>query len=186
MIYESRVQTLRGKDHMSAHSNGSGPRSNSYSENRFTNWSEYGPWWLEVQSVFKRVDRRIANRPAFPKIIELPPLTGFVKPCSASEVESQLLNCPSELLKGLRAIFILSGTVKQLKSWGCTATFCGHYWNRCVFLHAYPFGRAELVSLRRFYLRNVLMHEIGHHLDTWNLAPKDRERFAEQFARTQG
>jgi len=171
---------------MSAHSNGSGPRSNSYSENRFTNWSEYGPWWLEVQSVFKRVDRRIANRPAFPKIIELPPLTGFVKPCSASEVESQLLNCPSELLKGLRAIFILSGTVKQLKSWGCTATFCGHYWNRCVFLHAYPFGRAELVSLRRFYLRNVLMHEIGHHLDTWNLAPKDRERFAEQFARTQG
>lgn len=42
---------------MSANNNGSGPRSNRYSEDRFTNWSEYEPWWLEVQSVFKRFDR---------------------------------------------------------------------------------------------------------------------------------
>jgi len=49
---------------MSAHSNGSGPRSNSYSENRFTNWSEYEPWWLEVQAVLKRFDGKIAKRPA--------------------------------------------------------------------------------------------------------------------------
>ena len=52
--------------------------------------------------------------------------------------------------------------------------------------HAYPFGRAELISLRRFYLRNVLMHEVGHHLDTGNLTRKDRERFAEQFAERHG
>ena len=171
---------------MSAHSNGSTSRSNSYSENRCTNWADYEPWWLEVQSVFKRFDGKIAKRPAFPKIIELLPLAGFVKPCSGGEVEAQLTNCPAEFLKGLRAVFILSGTVKQLKSWGRATTYCGHYWNNCVFLHAYPFGRAELDSLRKFYLRNVLMHEIGHHLDTRNLAYKDRERFAEQFARTHG
>jgi hypothetical protein len=171
---------------MSAHSNGSGPRANSYSENRFTNWSEYEPWWLEIQAVFKRFDGKIAKRPAFPKIIELPPLEGFIRPCSAGEVETQLANCPVEFVKGLRAIFILSGTTKQLKSWGRAKTFYGHYWRSCVFLHAYPFGQAELISLRRFYLRDVLMHEIGHHLDTRNVTRKDRERFAEQFAKIHG
>jgi hypothetical protein len=171
---------------MSAHSNGSGPRSNWYSEDRFTNWSEYEPWWLEVQAVFKRFDGKIAKRPSFPKIIELPPLQGFICPCFASEVEAQLTSCSPEFLKGLRAVFILSGTTKQLKSWGRATTFYGRYWKNCVFLHAYPFGRAELVSLRRFYVRNVLMHEIGHHLDARNVTQKDREQFAEQFAKKHG
>jgi hypothetical protein len=171
---------------MSAHSNGSGPRSNRYSENRFTNWSEYEPWWLEIQAVFKRFDGKIAKRPVFPRIIELPTLDGFIRPCSTAEVEAQLTSCSPEFLNGLRAVFILSGTAKQLKSWGRTRTFYGHYWRRCVFLHAFPFGRADLVWLRRFYLRDVLMHEIGHHVDRSNIARKDRERFAEEFARIHG
>lgn len=172
---------------MSAHNNGSGPRSNSYSENRFTNWSEYEPWWLEIQAVFKRFDGRIAKWPAFPKIIELRPLPDFIRPCSAKDVEAQLLSSPAEFLRDLRAVFILSGTIKQLKSWGKAKTFCGHYWNRCVFLHAYPYCRVgNLDKLRRFYLRNVLIHEIGHHVDTWNVNPEDKERFAEQFARQYG
>ena len=171
---------------MSAHSNGSGPRSNRYSENRFTNWSEYEPWWLEIQSVFKRFDGKIAKRPVFPKIIELPALDGFIRPCSAGEVDAQLKSCAPEFLKGLRAVFILSGTTKQLRSWGRTTAFYGQYWRNCVFLHAYPFGWAELTSLRRFYVRNVLMHEIGHHVDSWNVTEKARERFAEEFARIHG
>jgi hypothetical protein len=171
---------------MSAHNNGSGPRSNSYSENRFTNWSEYEPWWLEVQAVFKRFDGRIAKRPVFPKIIQLETLEGFIKPCMAKEVEAQLKSCSPDFLKGLRVVFILSGTVKQLKSWRRATSFYGHDWNSCVFLHAYPFGWADLDSLRRFYLRDVLMHEIGHHLDLHNVTRKDRERFAEQFARKHG
>ncbi len=171
---------------MSVHGNGSGPRSNAYSKNRFTNWSEYEPWWLEIQAVFKRFDGRIAKRPAFPKIIELKALEGFIRPCSAGEVEDQLLRCPAEFLKGLRAVFILSGTVKQLKSWGRSTTFFGHYWNDCVFLHAYPFGRADLDSLRRFYLRNVLIHEIGHHVDSNNVTREARERFAERFVKEHG
>jgi len=164
----------------------SGPRSNSYSENRFTNWSEYEPWWLEIQSVFRRFDGKIAKRPAYPKIIELPTLEGFIRPCLAVEVEAQLRSCPVEFLRGLRAIFILSGTKKQLKSWGRVRTCYGQYWMNCVFLHAYPFGRTDLNWLRRFYVRTVLMHEIGHHLDKRNLTPRDRERFAEQFARKHG
>jgi hypothetical protein len=171
---------------MSAHNNGSGPRSNSYSGNRFTNWSEYEPWWLEIQAVFKRFDGRIAKRPAFPKIIDLDPLEGFIRPCTAQEVEAQLLSCPPDLLEGLRAVFILPGTRKQLNSWKRSMAFYGHYWRSCVFLHAYPFGRAELVSLRRFYLRNVLMYEIGHHVDSWNTTKKDCERYAKRFARIHG
>ncbi len=171
---------------MSAHSNGSGPRSNSYSEDRFTNWSEYKPWWLEIQSVLKRFDRRIAKKPTFPKIIELEPLEGFIRPCSAKGVELQLSSCSPEFLKGLRAVFILSGTRKQLKSYNCSNAFYGHYWRSCVFLHAYPFGRADLNWLNRFYLRDVLMHEIGHHLDVLNTSTKDREQFAERFAQAHG
>ena len=171
---------------MSAHSNGSGPRSNRYSEDRFTNWSEYEPWWLEVQAVFKRFDGKIAKRPAFPKIIELECLEGFVRPCTARDVEAQLMSCSPDFLKGLRAVFILPGTKQQLKSWRRSMAFCGHYWRSCVFLHAYPFGWADLVWLRRFYLRNVLMHEVGHHVDSRNITTRDREQFAERFAKTHG
>ena len=171
---------------MSAHNHGSGPRSNRYSENRFTNWSAYEPWWLEIQAVFKRFDGKIAKKPAHPKVIELKALEGFIRPCSAAQVQAQLARCSPEFLKGLRAVFILSGTVKQLRSWGRATTFYGHYWQSCVFLHAYPFGWWDLDSLRQFYLRNVLMHEIGHHVDTINVTKKDRERFAEQFASTHG
>src|SRR2546423_6703885 len=118
---------------MSSHSIGSGPRSNKYSEDRKTNWSEYEPWWLEVQAIFKRFDGRIAKRPAFPKIIELDPLEGFIRPCTAKEVEVQLTSCPPHFLKGLRAVFILPGTTKQLRSWKSSTAFYGHYWKSCVF-----------------------------------------------------
>jgi hypothetical protein len=171
---------------MSAHSNGSGPRSNRYSEQRFTNWSEYEPWWLEAQAVFKRFDDKIAKYPEFPKIIELAPSEGFIRPCTAKEVEAQLLNCPADFYEGLRAVFILAGTKKQLKSYSNSIVTYGHYWRSCVFLHAYPFGRAELNSLHRFYIRNVLMHELGHHIDKINKTTKDQERFAKQFAKTHG
>src|SRR3569833_136864 len=171
---------------MSAHNSGSGPRSNAYSRNKFTNWSEYEPWWLEIQAVLKRFDGRIAKRPAFPKIIELKVLDGFIRPCSAREVEGQLMSCPAEFLKGLRAFFILSGTTKQLKCYGNSTAFFGLFWRDCVFLHAYPFGWAALDWLRRFYLRDVLMHEIGHHVDTHNVTREARERFAKQFAEKHG
>lgn len=171
---------------MSAFNNGSGPRSNRYSEDRFTNWSDYEPWWLEVQAVFKRFDGKIATRPTFPKIIELEPFAGFIRPCTAAQIELQLSRCSPEFLTGLRAVFILSGAAKQLRSWGRVTTFYGRYWRSCVFLHAYPFGRADLNWLRRFYVRNVLMHEIGHHVDVRNIKKKDRERFAEEFATIHG
>jgi hypothetical protein len=37
-------------------------------------------------------------------------------------------------------------------------------------------------AIRDFYLNNVLIHELGHILDSRNSSHKDRERFAEWFA----
>ncbi|MFN7140926.1 MAG: hypothetical protein ACK4UN_16460, partial [Limisphaerales bacterium] len=170
---------------MSAHNGGSGPRSNRYSEERFTNWAEYEPWWLEVQAVFKRFDQKIAKNPSFPKIIEFDPIEGFIRPCTAKQVENQLRMIPAEYLEELRAVFILPGTRKQLKS--NSFHFDGRYWRCCVFLHAYPVAyRPCLDWLRRFYIRDVLVHEIGHHVDIWNKDQKDRERFADLFAKQHG
>ena len=47
-------------------------------------------------------------------------------------------------------------------------------------------GQWQLVwteeAIRDFYLNNVLIHELGHILDSRNSSPRDRERFAEWFA----
>lgn len=102
---------------MHAHHGSSGPRSNAYSRIKFTNWAAYRPWSLEIKAVWKRFDSKIAKHPSFPKIIELPVLNGFIRPCRAGQVEAQLRSCPQEFLKDLRVVFILSGTMKQLKSW---------------------------------------------------------------------
>jgi hypothetical protein len=41
-------------------------------------------------------------------------------------------------------------------------------------------------SIRDFYLNNVLIHELGHILDSRNTSHRDRERFAEWFALEMG
>jgi hypothetical protein len=47
-------------------------------------------------------------------------------------------------------------------------------------------GKWELLwteaAIRDFYLNNVLIHELGHILDSRNSSHRDRERFAEWFA----
>lgn len=44
----------------------------------------------------------------------------------------------------------------------------------------------DLESLRRFYLYNVLLHELAHTLDDRNRNWRDRERFAEAFVERYG
>jgi len=41
-------------------------------------------------------------------------------------------------------------------------------------------------AIRDFYLNNVLIHELGHILDSRNTSHRDRERFAEWFALEMG
>lgn len=139
--------------------------------------------------MFKKFDGRIAKRPDFPKIIALPTMEGFLRSCSTDQVESKLRQIRPEFIEGLRAVFILGGTQKQLKSWGSGVTTYGHYWRSCIFLHAYPSDgrRFNPTQLRVYFIRNVLVHEIGHHVDQrHDTTRKERERFAEAFAKEYG
>jgi hypothetical protein len=160
-----------------------------YSRDRFTNWAEYDPAWAEVQAVHKKFDSRISKNPDFPKIITLPVMDGFLRCCSPRQVEWKLHQLRPEFIEGLRAVFILAGSRKQLKSWSSSVTRYGTYWRSCVFLHAYPAGQKGtcLTSLHDFFIRDVLVHEVGHHVDQRRSSTtKERERFAEAFAREHG
>lgn len=50
-------------------------------------------------------------------------------------------------------------------------------WTKLVWSHE---------SLRRYYLLNVLLHEIGHHVDKRDAKKTKSERFADWFAAAQG
>jgi len=123
---------------------------------------------LEAQAAYKRFDDRIATRPKFTKVIELEPAAGFLCPCTAKQVEARLRSCP-----------------KQFKSSNSALGFWGHYWQACVFLHAVLASENSDPNRRAaFYLNDVLMHEIGHHVDRRaNTTTKERKRFADWFAR---
>lgn len=168
---------------MSAHLQGSGPRSNAYSENKFTNWAVFDPFSLEVEAVLARFDKRIAKNPKTPRIVVLPPSADFQKPCNEAQILHQLTRVHSEYLHDLRAIFVLSGTKKQLLTWRSSVAIAGCYWRKCIFLFAYPWiGRMNLDAIARFYLDDVLLHEIGHHFDRFRAAHHaTKEGFAQFF-----
>lgn len=169
--------------------NNSGPRSNSYSKSKLTNWTKFDPFGLEVEAAYKRFDGRIAKKPGFPKVVVLPASEEFIHPCRAGHIVSKLNRIPSEFVEGLRAVFLLQGTKKQLKTWNSSVACFGCYWRSCVFLHALPRVKwgGNLDSNREFFMRDVLIHEIGHHVDNrTHVNSKTREGFANWFAKEHG
>src|SRR4051794_33905206 len=120
---------------MSAHFQSSGPRSNAYSESKFTNWTLYDPFFAEIRTAHKRFDSRLPKHPSFPRIVALAPLApDFIHACKLDEIERRIRRIPSEHLVGLRAVFLLSGTRKQERSWKSSLGCYGCYWRECVFL----------------------------------------------------
>jgi hypothetical protein len=175
---------------MNASSHSSGPRSNAYSESKFTNWTEYDPWFMEARAALKRYDARIPKCPKFPHIIVIrPQIPDFIYPCTALQVENRLKRMPPEHLQDMRAVFLLAGTRKQQTSWRNGLCYYGMYWRSCVFLCAYPFDLASqwnLDSLRDFYLNDTLIHEVAHHIDRrLGTNRKKRESFANSFVERQ-
>lgn len=171
---------------MNASSHSSGPRSNAYSESKFTNWTEYNPWLMEARSALKRYDARIPEHPKFPRIIVVrPQIPDFIYSCSALQVECRLRKMPAEHLQGLRAVFLLAGTRKQQTSWQSGLKYYGMYAWSCVFLCACPFELArhwDIDARWHFYVEDVLVHEIAHHLDRRpGESRKKREGFANSF-----
>ncbi|HEX3625558.1 MAG TPA: hypothetical protein VH280_09040 [Verrucomicrobiae bacterium] len=103
---------------MSAHFQSSGPRSNAYSESKFTNWTPYDPFFAEARAVLKRFDGRISRVPKFPHVIVIKPQTpDFIHACTRAEIRARLERIPETSRKDLRAVFLLSGTRKQEKCW---------------------------------------------------------------------
>jgi hypothetical protein len=170
---------------MSHPSSNSGPRANAYSESKFTNWTPYDPFFAEGKTVAARYQSRIPKEPRFPHVVAIKPSTpDFIHPCSRQDILRRLETVPKECISGLRAIFLLGGTRKQEKSWNSSLGTYGYYWRNAVFLCAHPFnlGRFNLDSLRTFFLDDVLMHEIAHHLDRHRSADNaTKEGFAHAF-----
>ena len=170
---------------MSSHFQGSGPRSNAYSESKFTNWAVYDPFFAEARIALKRFDSKIPEAPAFPYVIALPPQADvFMHPCTRSQVLEKLERLLPESIKDLRAVFLLAGTRKQERSWRSQLGCYGIYWARCVFLCAPLFNWhvARRDGWRDFYLDDVLVHEIAHHADRQRLAnKKTKEAFAHAY-----
>lgn len=170
---------------MNAHSKSSGPRSNAYSESKFTNWALYDPFFAEARSAYKRFDQRLPAHPTFPRVVALPLLApDFIHPAKRTEVEQRLRRMPPEHLIDLRAVFLLGGTRKQQHSWTSSLGCYGMYWRECVFLCAHPFelGYHNLDSIRALYLDDVLVHEVAHHIDRFRATDyATKERFAHAF-----
>jgi hypothetical protein len=170
---------------MDAISHNSGPRANMYSASKFTNWSDYDPFFMEARAALKRFDSKLPRGPSHPRIIVLRPHAEFIHPCNRIQIERKLSQVPSSCLEGIRAVFMLAGTIKQLRCHRSSLFCYGCYWRSCVFLHAHPFALRgfDLDSIRDFYLNDVLVHEIGHHVDRFRSAnTKTREGFAGWFA----
>ncbi len=173
---------------MSAHFKRSGPRSQLYDKPRDSGWLPYNPFYAEGIAAFHRYEERLEEAPTFPRIITLPLLAGFIRPCNREQVKNRLAKMPPEHLAGLRGVFLLGGRRKQERSWYSNLSCYGFYWNDCVFLCAHPFnlGEHNLDSIRDYYLDDVLVHEVGHHVDRERDAPdRKKENFANGFAEQQ-
>jgi hypothetical protein len=175
---------------MSAHFQSSGPRSNAYSESKFTNWTTYDPFFAEARAALKRFDGRISRVPKFPHVIVIKPQTpDFIHACTRTEIKARLERIPEASRRELRAVFLLAGTRKQEKSWWSKLGCYGMYWNSCVFLSAHPFTLHYfhcLDKLRNFYLNDVLVHEVGHHIDRERITDrKAKEAFAHAYVQKQ-
>jgi hypothetical protein len=156
--------------------------------------------WHEPAEEFQG-DYKVRIRPAG---------NGFRHVVSEADIRARLAQLPEWMLQGLQLVQLSTMTQKKRRApcygmqWGSTiylypieqslvesfvdppkpaqkieAAMFGAQWA--------PTGnRWQLVwteeAIRDFYLNNVLIHELGHILDSRNSRTQDRERFAEWFA----
>ena len=142
---------------------------------RFSRWTPYDPFLAEARAAYKRLEGRLSRRPAFPQIFVLPLFSpDFHQPCGSDAVERALARMPPEDLVGLRAVFLLGGNRRQRRPWQKSLGCYGLHWQGCIFLcahHTAAHGEGDggggfsADDLRRFYLDEVLVHEVAHHVD---------------------
>lgn len=169
---------------MSAYFRHAGRRANLYTGSRASDRPQYNPFYAEGISAWHRFADRLEKPAAFPRLIELPTAAGFIQVCSRDQVSERLAQMPPGHLEELRAVFLLGGRRKQLRSWHSDLACYGFYWNDCVFLCAHPQALREQTraQLCDYYLEDVLVHEVAHHIDRHRDAPEaKKENFANGF-----
>jgi hypothetical protein len=206
---------------MSGPKRASGPRSNMYSENKFSNWARFDPFAAEAYRVSEEQKPRATIHIDPDQIIhiyESPLHQEFVRPFSVDDVRQILSEVPMKYLQGLAAVFLLGGSTKQLRSRRINRY--GMYSSGRIYLC--PIAQSSLIrrldhapkpsvvreytrygasfsqeegkwilqfsaeSLRMFVLFDVLLHEIGHHVERLRSSQRSTsESFANWFAEYQ-
>lgn len=200
-----------------------GVRGNKYSGSKLTNWTDFHPAYSAIDKVWDQHYKYFKDNVDEIYFCEQPTHKKFIMPLTIEGITKQFAKMPKEFLKGLKAVFLLSGSNKQEKVY-FSRLFCyGTYWNSCIFIHPYPKSNMHLhwnkppkpsvlndyrrvgalvekadkegidlkwteESLKAFYYRDVLVHEVGHHIDA-NINSKNSrkiESFADWFATEYG
>ena len=196
-----------------------GERSNRYSESKYTNWSRYNPFDLEISSLpeYLNPEASVEKESGLISIYVRDLHPEFIYPVRSEDVKNLFSKVLPSFLNDLHSIYLLGGTSKQLKAskkhfrYGC-------YESGTIYLYAFPkwmlkekWGKRpkptaveeyermgaqwkqdksgwwlefDRTSLKRFYLYDVLLHELGHHIDkrVWKRDTASAERYAKWFA----
>lgn len=145
------------------------------------------------------------------RIVPLDPGTEYVHLVTPDQVRSRLARMPRQFLKGLEVVQLSTMTRKKCHlpcyglQWGCAIylypfheSMEEHFFSpppRQLVIETRMYGGRWVqsppglwrliwteASARDYQLNNVLIHELGHMVDTWNSRSIDQERYAEWFA----
>ena len=141
----------------------------------------------------------------------LHPGKGYRHVVTVAQVRSRLARLPTRFLKGLEIVQLSTMTRKKRRlpcyglQWGCAIylyPFCNTFEEHFLIpppqqlvIETKMYGARwdhpesdlwRLIwsesSARDYQLNNILIHELGHMVDTWNTNSIDQERYAEWFA----
>jgi hypothetical protein len=145
------------------------------------------------------------------RVLVLDPGKGYRHVVSPDQIRSRLARLPQRFLRGLEVVQLSTMTRKKGHlpcyglQWGCAIylyPFCEtleEHFDRPppqqLVIETRMYGARwdhpesnlwRLIwtesSARDYQLNNILIHELGHMVDTWNSKSVDQERFAEWFA----
>lgn len=145
------------------------------------------------------------------RVVVRQPGSGYRHVVTPEQVKTRLSQLPQQFLKGLEVVQLATMTRKKLRfpcyglQWGCAIylypfdeTLEEHFYSppaQALVIETKMYGgkwdspspnfwrlRWTESSARDFQLNNVLIHELGHMVDTWNTTYIGQERYAEWFA----
>jgi hypothetical protein len=192
-----------------------GIRSGSWSKSKYTNLRSYDPWDLEVSAALTKIEQKLDNHegilfqqlhthPSFVSPLKLLDVKIMVGKLPAKFVESLeaivLLGGTNKQLKSSNLtygvyfsnkIFIHAFPKKRLEMIYSSIpkpSALNEYRRAGATLEKHQSGlriRFDRDALKTFFERDVLLHEIGHHIDRANRDSKSykkSEGFADWFA----